>query len=80
MEGWLETLFRAQTEQANTICLTSWPMEGHQNCWRMAASDINIKLNICGPGQVQKGEVELVKKECPASLARAQPLGRMDIF
>ncbi len=55
-------------------------MEGHQNCWRMAASDINIKLNICGPGQVQKGEVELVKKECPASLARAQPLGRMDIF
>ncbi len=30
-EGWLETLFWAQTEQDNTNCLTSWPMEGHQN-------------------------------------------------
>ncbi len=39
-EGRLEILFWAQTEQANTNCLTSWPMEGHQNRWRMAASDL----------------------------------------
>ncbi len=39
-EGRLEILFWAKTEQANTNCLTSWPMEGHQNRWRMAASDL----------------------------------------
>ncbi len=51
--------------------LFSWALELAGKC---------IGLNIFGPGPVRKGEVETIKEECPASLARAQPLGWMDIF
>ncbi len=40
----------------------------------------SVGLNILGPRPVREGEVESAKEECPASLTRAQPLGRTDIF
>ncbi len=36
----VRSLIWAHTEQANTNCLTSWAMDGHQNRWRVAASDL----------------------------------------
>lgn len=53
--------------------------------WGLPTGDLEqpkegIRFSIFEPWPVRETEVESAKEECPAGLACAQPLGRMDIF